>query len=110
MQTLKSRFCRVPFKETSFDSERVPDVLVSVPVEENGCIVEVATTKPYEPPKSVPYDAFTAAKVYELGDVTPIQLYNNMSSAEHFEYVKKFESRIDSSMAKLSETKEIINE
>lgn len=98
MNTLKSRFPRERFVE-AFNDGVLPLVRVEAPVEVNGRVRVVSTYVEEQPKEEVPYSAFTAARVYEMGDVTPISLFNNMSSVERLEYVQKFDGMVERSMS-----------
>lgn len=102
---LRLKYKRKPFEEAYSQGIKCPVPCV-VPVEVDGSVVRVTTTKPYQRPvEEVLYSAFTAARVFELGDVTPIQLFNNMSSAEKLQYVQSFEQLVDDAMLKVDSQK-----
>lgn len=98
MQSLiRPQFKRKRFVEVSNVNEP-PKVLTTVPCLQHGNVVDVVTFKKPEKEKEVPYSAYTADKVYDMGIVTPISLFNNLNSADKLELVSQIESGINASI------------
>ena len=95
---VRKKYARRRFSETA-NFKDLPLESVAVPVEKDGSIVDVVVKRPAKIEEEVPFDAFTAAKVYDMGIITPINLVNNMTSVDKLEYVQKFESLVDGSMS-----------
>ena len=94
---LRLKFKRTPFSEV-FNENPLGLIRTEVPVEQEGSIVTIVSHVPDKPRPFVPYTAFTAAEVFNLGDVIPISLYNNSSASERLAYVQSFEQVVDKSM------------
>lgn len=96
---VRKKYSRKRFSETA-NFKDLPLDDVAIPVEKGGSVVDVFVKQKSNPVEEIPYNAFTAAKNYEMGKLAPISLVNNMTSADQLEYVKSFESSIDLSIEK----------